>query len=98
MSFGPLVDAAWLQARHADPGVRVIDIRWYLDGRSGRAAYEAGHVPGAVFVDLDAISGHDPGRGRHPLPDAARFERAMREAGVGGGSAVIAYDDSGGSV
>lgn len=98
MSFGPLVDAAWLQAHHADPGVRVIDIRWYLDGRSGRAAYEAGHVPGAVFVDLDAISGHDPGRGRHPLPDPTRFERAMREAGVGAGSTVIAYDDGGGTV
>ena len=98
MSFGPLVDAGWLQAHHADPDVRVVDIRWYLDGRSGRAAYESGHVPGAVFVDLAAISGHEPGRGRHPLPDPARFARAMREAGVGSGSTVVACDDAGGSV
>jgi thiosulfate/3-mercaptopyruvate sulfurtransferase len=98
MSFGPLVDAAWLHEHHADPDVRVVDLRWYLDGRSGRAAYEAGHVPGAVFVDLDAMSGHEPGRGRHPLPDAALFERAMREAGVGRGTAVVVYDDAGGAV
>jgi thiosulfate/3-mercaptopyruvate sulfurtransferase len=98
MSFGPLVDAAWLQSHLADPDVRVVDVRWYLDGRSGRAAYEAGHVPGAVFLDLAAVSGHEPGRGRHPLPDRAGFERAMREAGVGAGCAVIAYDDAGGAV
>ena len=63
MSFGPLVNAAWLVEHHRDPDVRVIDLRWYLDGRSGRAAHAAGHVPGAVFVDLNDISGHDPGRG-----------------------------------
>jgi thiosulfate/3-mercaptopyruvate sulfurtransferase len=98
MSFGPLVDAGWLRGHHTDPDVRVIDIRWYLDGRSGRAAYEAGHVPGAVFVDLAGVSGHEPGRGRHPLPDAGPFDRAMRDAGVGARSMVVAYDDAGGTV
>lgn len=98
MSLGPLVDAAWLREHQADPDVRVVDLRWYLDGRSGRTAYEAGHVPGAVFVELDAMSGHEPGRGRHPLPDAAQFERVMREAGVGRDTTVVVYDDAGGSV
>jgi len=98
MSFGPLVDGAWLAGHHRDPDVRVVDLRWYLDGRSGRAAYDAGHVPAAVFVDLDAISGHEPGRGRHPLPDAGVFETAMRAAGVGRGTAVVVYDDAGGAV
>ena len=98
MSFGPLIDPAWLAEHSDDPGVRVIDVRWYLDGRSGRAAYEAGHVPGAVFVDLADVTGHEPGRGRHPLPDRDAFERAMREAGVGRDTAVVAYDDGGGTV
>jgi len=92
------VDAAWLREHHARPDVRVIDLRWYLDGRSGRAAYESGHIPGAVFVDLAAISGTEPGRGRHPLPDAGLFERAMRDAGLSADTTVVVYDDGGGTV
>jgi thiosulfate/3-mercaptopyruvate sulfurtransferase len=98
MTSGPLVDAAWLVDHHRDSDVRVVDLRWYLDGRSGQAAYDAGHVPGAVFVDLDAISGHEPGRGRHPLPEPGVFEAAMRAAGVGRDTTVVVYDDAGGSV
>ena len=50
--------------------VVVADVRWYLDGRSGRAAYDAGHVPGAVFVDLDTELAAAPSAaaGRHPCP------------------------------
>src|SRR5947209_2427369 len=98
MTPGPIVGAAWLAGHHLDPDVRVVDLRWYLDGRSGRAAYDAGHVPGAVFVDLNAISGHEPGRGRHPLPDPAVFQAAMRDAGVSPGTTVVVYDDAGGTV
>src|SRR5260370_38767133 len=98
MSFGPLVDAAWLAGHYRDPDVRVIDLRWYVDGRSGRAAYEAGHVPGAVLVDLDAISAHEPGRGRHPLPDAAQFEAGMRAAGGAPDAVVVVYDGAGRAV
>jgi thiosulfate/3-mercaptopyruvate sulfurtransferase len=75
------------------------DVRWYLDGRSGRAAYEAGHLPGAVFVDLDAaLSGHDldPTDGRHPLPDPDDFAAAMGALGIGDDTPVVAYDDTGG--
>jgi len=98
MNPGPLVSADWLADHLRDPDVRVVDFRWYLDGRSGRAVYDAGHVPGAVFVDLDAISGHEPGRGRHPLPEPGVFAAAMRAAGVGRDTLVVVYDDAGGAV
>ena len=92
-----LVDAAWLKEHAADPELRIIDFRWYLDGRSGRAAYDAGHIPGAVFVDLEAVTARS-GPGRHPLPSAAQFEGEMRLAGVSAGTRVVVYDDAGGSI
>ena len=77
--------------------VRVLDFRWYLDDATkGRREYEAGHVPGAVFVDLEDVTGE--GHGRHPLPDRERFESAMRQAGVERSTRVVVYDDAGGSV
>jgi thiosulfate/3-mercaptopyruvate sulfurtransferase len=94
--FGPLVDAGWLAEHLSDHDMRVIDLRWYLDGRSGRDAYHAGHIPGAAFVDLEKdITGAD-GAGRHPLPAREQFEQAMRRAGVNAGDAVVVYDDQGG--
>jgi thiosulfate/3-mercaptopyruvate sulfurtransferase len=91
------VDGRWLLEHLGEPDLRVIDLRWYLDGRSGRAAYETGHIPGAVFVDLDReVTGLTPGQGRHPLPVREDFEKAMRRAGVGRGSHVVVYDDQGG--
>jgi thiosulfate/3-mercaptopyruvate sulfurtransferase len=88
----PFVDAAWLAA-HRD-AVVLADVRWYLDGRSGAAAFEEGHLPGAVFVDLDRwlAAPADPRHGRDPLPDPEVFAQGMREAGIGDGSTVIAYD------
>ena len=95
--FGPLVSGRWLADNHKNADLRIIDFRWYLDGRSGRAAYEAGHIPSAVFVDLDAgVTGHRPDSGRHPLPERAAFEREMRAAGVDRGESVVVYDDMGG--
>jgi thiosulfate/3-mercaptopyruvate sulfurtransferase len=96
LSFGPLVDAAWLHAHVDDPDVRVIDFRWYLQGRAGRTEYAKGHIPGAVFVDLDDVTGE--GHGRHPLPTARQFEAAMRKAGVSSATRVVVYDDAGASV
>ena len=97
MKFGPLVDAAWLHEHIADPDVRLIDFRWYIHGRLGRDEYLGGHIPGAVFVDLDDVTGEE-GAGRHPLPSAARFEEAMRTAGVDTDTRVVAYDEVGGAV
>jgi len=95
--FGPLVDPEWLNAHRSD--VAVCDVRWYLDGRSGRAAYDAGHLPGAVFVDLDRDLAGPPGgtAGRHPLPDPVSFATAMGHLGIGDTTTVVAYDDTGGS-
>jgi thiosulfate/3-mercaptopyruvate sulfurtransferase len=92
----PIVDADWLAA-HRD-GVVVADVRWYLDDRDGRTAYDAGHLPGAVFVDLDrdlAAPG-SPAAGRHPLPAPEDFAAAMERLGIGDDDTVVAYDDQGG--
>lgn len=97
-SFGPLVDADWLRAHAGDPDVRVIDMRWYLGGRRGADEYARGHVPGAVFIDLETELTARSGPGRHPIPDAAQMTEAMQRAGVDPTTRVVAYDDAGGSV
>ncbi|HWF57828.1 MAG TPA: sulfurtransferase [Candidatus Dormibacteraeota bacterium] len=76
----------------------LLDVRWSLAGPPGRDEYLAGHLAGAHFVDLDRDLAAPPGqgRGRHPLPEAAVFEAAMRRCGVDDGSAVVVYDASGG--
>jgi thiosulfate/3-mercaptopyruvate sulfurtransferase len=106
----PLVDGAWLKG-HLDPkspskqgDLVLIDVRWYLGKKRGADEYAAGHLPDAVFVDLDAALASHPastangGPGRHPLPNAETFERAMQAAGVNDASTVVAYDDAGGSI
>ncbi|WP_432049741.1 sulfurtransferase [Verrucosispora sp. NA02020] len=71
----------------------LLDVRWRLVGPPGRDDYAAGHVPGAVFVDLDTALCGPPGRsGRHPLPDPAALEAALRSAGVRDGRPVVVYD------
>jgi thiosulfate/3-mercaptopyruvate sulfurtransferase len=80
----------------------VVDLRWYL-GRpgAGHAAYLEGHLPGAIFLDLDADLADPNGLGapgRHPLPDPAQFATRMAQAGIGDGTRVVGYDDVGGWV
>jgi thiosulfate/3-mercaptopyruvate sulfurtransferase len=92
-----VVDASWVRA-HLDD-LMLADLRWYLDGRDGRAAYESGHVPGALYVDLEHdLSSPDKGgrRGRHPLPSPAEFAAALGRLGIAADDTVVAYDDSGG--
>jgi thiosulfate/3-mercaptopyruvate sulfurtransferase len=88
-----------LAGRIGDPELRICDVRWYLGhpGR-GRARYEAGHLPGAIFVDLDADLSAPTGPGRHPLPDPRAFAARMSELGIGSQHFVVAYDDAGGGV
>lgn len=93
--FGPLVSPDWLRKHLGEPDLLVIDFRWYLTGRQGRDAYLSGHIPGAVFVDLDAVTGTGPGR--HPLPTRQQFQDEMRRAGISQSTRVVVYDDAGGS-
>jgi thiosulfate/3-mercaptopyruvate sulfurtransferase len=68
-------------------------VRGSIAGPPGRPEYEAGHLPGAVFVELETELSGEPGEGgRHPLPDAAAFQAAMRAAGVDDDVPVVAYD------
>jgi thiosulfate/3-mercaptopyruvate sulfurtransferase len=99
-----LVTTEWLAHRLGDPALRVVDVRWYLDpARKGRDAYAAGHIPGAVFLDVDAdLSAPGGGRGRaigrHPWPSAEQVSRIMDGAGIGRDTRVVAYDDQAGAV
>jgi thiosulfate/3-mercaptopyruvate sulfurtransferase len=81
------------------PAVRVADVRWYL-GRpgAGRAAWEAGHLPGALFVDFDSDLTTPVGPGRHPLPTPAAFLARMAALGISADDLVVAYDDAGAGV
>jgi thiosulfate/3-mercaptopyruvate sulfurtransferase len=91
---GPLVTAGQLAAELAGPGApTVLDCRWTLAGGADRDGYGKGHLPGAVFVDLDRDLAAPPGAGgRHPLPAPEAFQAAMRRAGVRDDRPVVAYD------
>lgn len=94
-----LIDAPALAAdiasatRAADNAPVLLDVRWSLTGPPGIVGYRAGHLPGAVFVDLDTeLSGRRGPDGRHPLPQPADFQAVMRRAGVRTGVPVVVYD------
>jgi thiosulfate/3-mercaptopyruvate sulfurtransferase len=91
-----LVDTAWLAGHLKDPGVVVVDMRWREDG-SARALYDAGHIPGAVFLDwsTDLIDRDHPVAFMLAPPDT--FAAAMEEAGIGDDAHAVAYADEFGS-
>ncbi|MFI5930658.1 sulfurtransferase [Actinoplanes sp. NPDC051494] len=95
-----LVTAAELHARLADPGPPVLlDVRWALGDPDGHEHYRDGHLPGAVYVDLDTeLAAHatDPAQGRHPLPALADLQVDARRWGVTRRRGVVVYDNSGG--
>jgi thiosulfate/3-mercaptopyruvate sulfurtransferase len=92
---GLLISAPALAAELAGNPVPVLlDARWRLAGPPGIGSYRQGHLPGAVFADLDRDLAGPPGPGgRHPLPDPAAFQAAMRAAGVSQDQPVVVYDD-----
>lgn len=100
MSVPQLVTPGWLAEHLGEPNVRPIDVRWYLTepGR-GRQEYLEGHIPGAVFLDIDGdlAAPRGSGPGRHPLPSAEHFAAAASRAGIGPSTHVVAYDSSGGA-
>jgi thiosulfate/3-mercaptopyruvate sulfurtransferase len=89
-------NSADYEARRAALGrLALLDVRWRLGGPPGHELYDAGHIPGAGFVDLDRDLAAPPGAGgRHPLPATADFQRAMHRAGVRDGRPVVVYDDA----
>jgi len=94
----PLMSAERL-AELPEAELVILDVRWRLGGPPGRADYDAAHIPGAVFVDLDTELADPPGPGgRHPLPDPARLQAVLRCAGVRADTSVVAYDDGNGAV
>lgn len=98
---GPLLAPEALLARLDDPRIRVVDCRWVLgQPGAGRVAYDAGHVPGAVYLDVDGdlAASAEIGPGRHPLPEVGAFIRRLEAAGIGDEHRVVAYDDVGGWV
>ena len=92
---GLLVSPAALAEELAgEPAPVLLDVRWRLGGPPGLDSYREGHLPGAVFVDLDRHLAAPPGpAGRHPLPDLAAFQQVMRAAGVSRDRPVVVYDD-----
>jgi thiosulfate/3-mercaptopyruvate sulfurtransferase len=94
-----LISPEELLTRLGDPALRICDVRWWLvDHGRGRREYEAAHVPGAVFVDVDSDLVGPTGPGRHPLPDPPVFTARMAALGIADDTEVVAYDDGGGTV
>lgn len=91
-----LITADELAGELAGPRPPVLlDVRWRLDRPDGRPAYREGHIPGAVYVDLDTELAEHGGRelGRHPLPSLERLQASARRWGIREGDRVVAYDD-----
>ncbi|MGH8912148.1 MAG: sulfurtransferase [Acidimicrobiia bacterium] len=94
---GPLISVPEL--RESLGRVALFDVRWNLeDPSAGRQRYLSGHVPTAVFVDLDRDLAGVDGPGRHPLPTAAEFAVTLGNLGVSSHTDVVVYDDAGGGV
>jgi thiosulfate/3-mercaptopyruvate sulfurtransferase len=97
----PLVSTDWLDVHLNDPDVRVVDVRWYLleKDKNGRDEYLRGHIPSAIFLDVDGdlAAPFGQGPGRHPLPKPDVFAEVASRAGIDADTHVIAYDDRGGA-
>jgi thiosulfate/3-mercaptopyruvate sulfurtransferase len=93
---GPLVSTDWLSEHLGEAGLVVLDGSWHMpaDGRDAKSEFAAGHIPGAVFFDIDAISDHASPL-PHMLPSPPAFATAVRRLGVGDGSIVVVYDSIG---
>ena len=91
-----LVSTDWLAAHLKDPDLRILDASWYFPdaGRDARAEYEAAHIPGARFFDIDEISDHRSEL-PHMAPPVEKFMSRMRAMGVGDGHQLVVYDSAG---
>jgi thiosulfate/3-mercaptopyruvate sulfurtransferase len=94
----PVIDLArLLELMAVNPDLRLLDVRWQLGVSDNREQYLAGHLPGAVWVDLDTELAAEPtaDSGRHPLPTVAAFQAAARRWGINDGDQVVVYDGGG---
>jgi len=99
MTFGPLTSPGWVAAHVRHGGLHIVDCRWYLaDPNRARNEYEASHIRGATFMDLEADLSSRTGAGRHPLPDPEVFAATLGSHGISADCPVVAYDDAGGTV
>ena len=99
--FDTLISVEELSARLTEPALRIVDCRFsLLDPDAGRMAYDAGHLPGAVYADLDRdlAAPVTATTGRHPLPDADVFVATLRRWGIDNTTQVVVYDDAGGGL
>lgn len=90
-----LVSTDWLAERLSAPDIRVVDASWFMpdSGRDARAEFEAAHIPGAVYFDIDEIC-DETSPYPHMVPSAAKFSAKVRKLGLGDGVTVVAYDSS----
>ncbi len=91
-----VVTAAWLAGSLDDPHIKPVDATWFLPptDRSARAEYEAAHIPGAVYFDIDEIADRTSGL-PHTLPSTDQFATAVGALGIGNGDHVVVYDAQG---
>lgn len=91
-----LVSTGWLAAHMKDPDLRLVDGSWYLPqtGRDARAEYDAAHIPGARFFDIDDIADHRSEL-PHMAPPPEKFTSRLRAMGIGDGHQVVVYDGAG---
>lgn len=90
-----LVSTDWLATELGQPDLRVVDASWHMpaSGRSGRAEFEAEHIPGAIFLDIDEVR-DIANPAPHMLPAAAEFAAAMEQLGIGNQDRIVVYDNS----
>ena len=95
----PLVTCSWLADHLHDPGVRIVDTRWFLgQPGAGKLRYEEDHVPGAVFLDLDDDLAASEGPGRHPLLSQDDLADLLGRHGIGNEHHVVVYDQGPGAI
>lgn len=92
----PLVSTGWLADNLGRPGLKVVDGSWYLPNmnRDGRQEFLAGHIPGAVFFDIDEIADHSIDL-PHTLPSDADFAAKVGALGLANGDQIVVYDGGG---
>lgn len=92
----PFVSTEWLASRLSDPDLQVIDGSWHLptQSRNGRLEYEQAHIPGAIFLDIDALADGTAGL-PHMLLDDAAFGRGAGRLGISSSKTLVVYDGSG---